>query len=174
MECLRSFSFSTNLTTTITAASGELKQWAIGNNHYWQVYTNSAITLPSIYDIQGFKNIEVFGIDVLGDIQTQQNIGIDGVLVENWTIDVSVNGQQPLVGGFTTGGFYNIDSTLPDNNIFALGKYTNSVKFATPILSAKQIVLGRTRASGIGYQTVGSINLYWKVNFVVYYKLEGE
>jgi hypothetical protein len=174
MECLKSFSFSTNLTSTFTTASGELKQWAIGNNHYWQVRTNGAITLPSIYNISGFKNIEVFGIEAIGDIQTQQNIGIDGVLVENWTIDVSVNGQQPLVGGTTVGGFYNIDSTLPDNNIFALGKYTNSVKFETPIISAKSIVLGITRASGIGYQTTGSINLSWKVNFVVYYKFEGE
>jgi hypothetical protein len=174
MECMRSFSFSTNLTNTITTASGELKQWAIGNNHYWQVYTNGSLTLPSIYNIQGFKNISVYGIDAIGDIQTQQNIGIDGVVVENWTIDVSIDGQQPLVGGFTTGGYYNIDSTLPDNNIFALGKYTNSIKFATPIISATSIRLGRTRASGIGYQTLGSINLSYKVNFIVYYKFEGE
>lgn len=174
MDCLRSFSFSTNLTNTITAASGELKQWSTLGNNYWQVYTNSSLVSPSIYNIQGFKNIEVYGIEAIGDIQTQQNIGIDGVIVNNWNIDISINGQQPLVGGSTIGGYYNIDSTLPDNNIFSIGKYTNSVKFATPIISATSITLGRTRASGIGFQTLGSINLNWKVNFLIYYKFEGE
>jgi hypothetical protein len=173
MDCLRSFSFSTNLITTLSVGV-DLKQWSIGNNHYWQAITNGATATPSIYEIQGFKNIDVYGIDVIGDVQTQTNTIIDGVIVNNWNIDVSVDGQQPLVGGVTTGGFYAIDSTLPDNNIFAIGKYTNSVKFASPIISAKSIILGRTRLSGIGYQSVGAINLFYKVNFVVYYKFEGE
>jgi len=119
MDCLRSFSFSTNRIATITTASGDLKQWTTGvGDNYWQAYAG----IPnSVYNIQGFKNIEVYGIDVLGTIQTQANIGIDGNIVSDWTIDVSVNGQQPLVGGTVVAGYYNIDTTLPDNNIFALG-----------------------------------------------------
>jgi hypothetical protein len=173
MNCLRSFSFQTNIITTLSVGV-DLKQWSIGNNHYWQAYTQAAIASPSIYTIQGFKNVDVYGIDVIGDVQTQTNTIINGIIVDNWNIDISVNGQQPLVGGVTTGGFYAIDSTLPDNNIFAIGKYTNSIKFASPITSAKSIVLGTTRASGTGYQSIGAVNLAYKVNFIVYYKFEGE
>jgi hypothetical protein len=175
MECLRSFSFSTNVIDTLTTGGSELKQWTTSaGNHYWQAITTDVIANPSIYNIEGFKNIDVYGIDVIGDIQTQANIGINGVIVNDWSIDVSIEGQQPLIGGTTVGGYYGIDSTLPDNNIFALGKYTNSLKLASPIISAKSITLGRTRAAGIAYQTAGAINLFWKVNFVVYYKFQGE
>lgn len=171
MDCLRSFSFSTNLISTLTTGGADLKQWTTSaGNHYWQAYAGTSST----YNIQGFTNIDVYGIDVIGNIQTQSNIGTNGVIVNDWSIDVSIDGQAPLVGGNVVGGYYGLDLTIPDNNIFALGKYTNSVKFESPYISAKSIVLGKTRAQGIAFQTTGSINLFYKVNFVVYYKFQGE
>lgn len=173
MDCLRSFSFGVSTIQTLVTPT-DLKQWTVGTENYWQALTNGAIALPSIYNMQGYTNIDIYGIDVIGDIQTQTNTGVEGCIVDNWTIDVITNGQHPLIGGSTTGGFYTIDYTLPENNIFALGKYTNSVKFASPIISPTAITLGRTRISGHGWQTAGSINLFWRVNFIVYYQFQGE
>jgi hypothetical protein len=40
--------------------------------------------------------------------------------------------------------------------------------------SVTSISLEDTYASGYGGQTAGNINLYWNLNFIVYYKFEGE
>lgn len=172
MDCMRSFSFAVDLINTVSGAT-DLKQWATSaGNHYWQVSTGTSST----YNIQGFKNINVYGIDVIGSIQTQTNVGINGAIVNDWMIEVDIDGQQPLVGGFITGApnFYAIDTTNPVNNNYMLGRYSNSVKFATPYLSTKNIILGPTFAQGIAYQTLLALNLRWKMNFVVFYKFEDE
>ena len=170
--CMRSFSFGVNTINTITGAP-DLKQWATGlAQHFWQVNTGTSST----YNFQGFKKVEVYGIDVLGSIQTQANIGINGVIVNDWQIDIEIGGQSPLIGGTVTGvpNYYAIDVNLPENSIYALGKFNSSVKFATPIIGANFIQIQKTRASGIAYETVGSVNLWTRLNFIVYYKFEGE
>lgn len=173
MDCLRSFNFGVDRISTISGA--DLKQWATGTaQHFWQISTPPGDT--STYNIQGFKNINVYGIDVIGSVQTQTNTAVDGVIVNDWFIDVLINGQQPLVGGNVTAApnAYALDLSLPGNNSFELGRYSNSVKFASPYLSCKFIQLGGTLAQGIAYQTLGSVNIRWKMNFVVYYKFEDE
>ena len=166
---MKSFSFGTSSIFTLTTGGSELKQWQIGNNHYWQAFRDGL----SSFIPTGFRSIDIYGVDVVGNVQTQANIGIDGVIVNDWSIDVQINGNQPLIGADIVGGTYALDPTITDNRIFALGKYTNSVKFASPYSTAS-ISLTKLRASGIGFQTAGSINLYLKLNFVVFYKFEGE
>jgi len=172
MECLRSFSFAVDLINNVSGAA-DLKQWATSvGNHYWQVSTGTSST----YNIEGFKNINVYGIDVIGSIQTQTNTAINGAIVNDWMIDVTIGGQQPLVGGTITGvpNYYVLDTTNPSNKIYQLGRFSTSVKFATPFVSTRTIQLGQTYAQGIAYQTLLALNLRWKLNFVVYYKFEGE
>jgi hypothetical protein len=172
MDCLRSFSFGVNEIKTITGAP-DLKQWATGAaQHFWQVNTGTT----SQYNIQGFKTIEIYGIDVLGGIQTQNNIAINGVIVNDWQIDILIGGQNPQIGATVTGApnFYAIDTNLPENRIYSLGKFNPSVKFASPITGTTFIQLQKTKASGIGYETLGSINLWTRFNFIVYYKFDGE
>ena len=99
MDCLRSFSFAVDLINNVSGATN-LKQWATSvGQHFWQ----ASVGTSSTYNIQGFKNIDVYGVDVLGSIQTQTNTVINGVIVNDWLIDVIVNGQQPVVGGVITG-----------------------------------------------------------------------
>jgi hypothetical protein len=168
MDCLRSFTINIDLLNNVTGASN-LKQWnTAGGNHYWQVTTGTSST----FNIEGFKNINVYGIDVIGSIQTDATIPNDGVIVNNWSIDVQIGGQAPQVGSSITASpnFYNI--TAGTNNFFALGQYTPSVKFASPFLSVPFIQFGSTFAQGIGYQTLGTVNLRMDLAFVVYYKFQ--
>lgn len=171
MDCMRSFSFAIDIIQNVTGTT-QVKQWATGAaQHFWQASVNNV----SKYNIQGYKNINVHGIDVIGSIQTQTNTVINGVIVNDWMIEVIVNGQQPVVGGFIDGAnTYAIDTTNPVNNNYMLGRYSNSAKFATPYLSTKSIEIGTTFAQGIAYETLLTLNLRWKMNFIVYYKFEDE
>jgi len=171
MECMRSFSIGVNLIENLSGAA-VLKQWTTGPaQHFWQVNTGTSST----FTFEGFRNLDVYGIDVLGSIQTQVNTVINGVIVNDWQIDVRVGGQNPLVGGIATGtNYYAIDSNSPENQIYPLGKFNNSVKFATPIMGSKFLEIQKTRASGIGYETLATVNLWTRLNFIVYYRFEGE
>jgi len=171
MDCLRSFNFRVNANTNLTS---NLKTWSNGlNNHYWAANSGS---LGSQYNIEGFKNINIYGIDVIGSVQTLPTAGNGGVIVNDWSIDVLINGQQPLVGGTitTSPNFYGINTASLANKVFPLSKYSNSLKFADPFESVKNINLQDTNASGIGWETSLNVNLFWNLNFVVFYKFEGE
>jgi len=170
MDCYRSFTFSAGGITTLTGA--EIKQWSTGAaQHFWQANFGTSST----YNIQGFKNIDVYGVDVLGSIQTIAS-GTSGAIVNDWKIDVQVGGQAPLLGGFITASpnYYSIDGSSPNNLIYPLGKYTNSIRFGNPIISTKFIQLQTTIAQGIGWETAGTIVLRSMLNFIVYYKFEDE
>jgi hypothetical protein len=172
MDCLRSFSFGINQINTITGAP-DLKQWATGTaQHFWQVNTGTSST----YNFEGFKRLDIYGIDILGSIQTQANIAINGVIVNDWSIDVQVGGQSPLVGATVTGvpNYYALDVNLAENSIYPLGRFNPSIKFESPISGSTFIQIQKTRASGIAYETIGSVNLWTRLNFIVYYKFEGE
>lgn len=174
MDCLRSFNFSVNLTSTYVAP--DIKQWTTGGGeHYWQV---SNITAPnsSRYNIQGFKNIDVYGIDVIGTIGTQANVPINGAIINDWIIEVLIDGQQPQIGANIPGvpNAYALDLANPDNNVFPLGKFTPSLKLESPYASCKFIELQRFSAQGIGWQTAAALNLGLRFMFVVYYRFQGE
>lgn len=171
MECMRSFNFQVDSNDTMTG--GNISQWTTADGqHYWSANGGTAST----YNISGFKNIDVYGVDVIGSISTLTTSGVGKVIVNDWNIDFLISGQSPLVGGNITASpnYYSINATTPFNRIFPLGKYSNSLKLAEPIKSVKFVQLGSSYASGFGYETLGAINLYYNLNFIVYYKFEGE
>lgn len=171
MDCLRSFNFRIELISNISGVS-ELKQWTTGvSQNFWQVSTLSTST----YNIEGYKNINVFGVDVLGTIQTQTNTVVNGVIVNDWSLDVTIGGQRPIIGGsMAATNVYAIDLQNPGNRSFSIGKFTNSLKLADPYESVRFIQIGKTLAQGIAYETLATVNLRYDLNFVVYYKFEGE
>jgi hypothetical protein len=171
MDCYKSFNFQVDTNGNQTGTS--VKQWTVGvDQTFWSVTTGTSST----YNIQGFKNINVHGIDVIGSISTLTGAGIGGVIVNDWNIDVSLTGQIPIIGSTITAApnFYSISNTSVQNSTFPIGKYSNSIKFASPYQSVTSIILGNTYATGTGFQTAGSVNLYWNLNFIVYYSFEGE
>lgn len=174
MDCLRSFSFPINTIKTLTTASGDVKQWTTtAANHYWQAYFGTFST----FNIVGYKNVDIYGMELIGTVQSQTNIGTNGIIVNDWNLEVRIGGITPVIGSSIGTGtnYYNLDiSTNSDYNRYNLGRYTNSVRFETPYSSTTFIQLEKTQAQGTGFETTGSINIDLNLNLVVYYKFEGE
>lgn len=168
MECLRSFIVKIQQTNTFSG--GDVKTWTLGLQEYWAVANGG----NSIFNFQGFKNVDVYGIDVIGQIQTQIGAANGGV-VEDWAFKILIEGQLPLASGNITASpnFWNLQSSGIAKGV-ALSKNTNSVKFSNPIKSVQFLDFEGIRVQGYGGQTVGQISLDYDLSFIIYYRFEGE
>jgi hypothetical protein len=170
MDCVRSFSFSASANENVV--SPNIRTWGTAPQNYW-IYESSAGS--STFNIQGFKNINIFSIEAVGNVGTLTTTGSSGVLVQDWSFLVQINGQNPLVNGNITASpnRFSIVSQ-PTGPLFELSKYNPKLELADPISSPSSIQINRLNASGIGAQNLTQINLAWFMTFVVYYKYEGE
>jgi hypothetical protein len=172
MECLKSFSFLINKTVNLTGA--DAKTWTTGTaQHFWAATTGA---VSSTYNIEGFRNINVYGVDLVGTVQTLATAVSGQCIVNDWNIELVISGNQPLINSNITASpnYYNISNNSTNNNQFALGRFNNTLKFASPIESVKFFQLGTTTASGWGYNNSADINLFWNLNLVIYYDYEGD
>ena len=170
MDCLRSFSF--RVTTDYTFTGAEVKTWILAHGSGFIATSSSSST----YNIQGYKNINVHGIEVVGGVFPYMPLATQGGIPTDWAIDVTLNGTQPLIGGnvTTSPNFYAINPSSSSNLVFPIGKYNNVLKLDSPIESVTSIVLGASRVQGTSVQTAGTVRLLYDLNFIVYYNFEGE
>jgi hypothetical protein len=171
MDCLRSFNIVINQNSTFSGA--QVKTWTLGLQEFWTVDINGI----SSFSFQGFKNVNVYGIDVIGQVNTERTAATGGCNVQDWSFQVLIEGQSPLASGkvdTVPSNYWAIQNGSVGSRTFALSKNTNSVRFADPITSARYLSFERLQAQGDGGQTVGIISLQYKLNFVVFYKYEGE
>lgn len=170
MDCLRSFIVSIDQAGTFSGA--DVKTWLLGVQEYWALEKYGF----SSFEIQGYKNINIYGVDVIGQVQTQKAAALGGCVVEDWAFEIIIEGQLPLTNGQISpiGNFWNIQTNTVGTRTFALSKNTNSLKFADPIASVKYINFEILRAQGVGAQTAGTISIDYDLSFVFYYKFEGE
>lgn len=173
MDCLRSFVINTKNTATFTPT--QIKSWAVGGQHFWA----GRIAGLSVFNIQGFKNVDVYGVDVIGAVLTDLSAGAltGGVVVEDWGFEIVIGGALPLVSGVvqtTPSNFWNLQTAGTPAQTFSISKNTNSIKFADPINSVKFINFEALLCQGSGAQTLGTIALDYDISFIVYYKYEGE
>ena len=169
MDCMRSFSFLTS--SNENAVPPEIKTWGVAPENYWEY---SSTNPSSTFNIQGFKNVNVYSIEAQGVVSTLATVA-QGIIVNDWDWSLTVNGQNPLINGNITAapnGFGIF--TQPLNPTFVLGKYSPKFTFADPIQSVSSIVLTQLRATGIGAQNLANINITYAFNFIVYYTYEGE
>jgi hypothetical protein len=170
MDCLRSFIVSIDQVTTFSGT--DVKTWFVGAQEFWVVEKAGVSTFVP----EGFKNIDIYGVDVIGNVSTQKAAATGGVVVQDWGFELLIEGQLPLVSGTitTSPNYWNIQTTTTGTRTFALSKNTNSLKFADPIGSVKNINFEVLRAQGVGGQTAGVVSLNWDLSFVFFYKYEGE
>jgi hypothetical protein len=170
MDCLRSFVISSNLNQSF-ALGPNLDVWTIGTNNYWFGRTIGA---NADFNIQGFKNINIFGIDVVGDFKSGP--GGTQVLIDNWEVNVDLIGQASLIGGEVDpiGNIYNVNTDNFFTNSFVLSKYKRGFELSSPIQSVTQIRFSGYTASGHANQSLLSVTVNWKLNYIFYYKYEGE
>jgi hypothetical protein len=170
MECLKTFTVNISAQKTITAP--EAKFWGSAPQNYWVVETGFAST--SLFNIEGFKNINIYKIKAVGNIGSQIN-STSKVIVDNWSWWLKIGGRVQNIGGIVrnTPNFFAMSIETVNPN-FVLDKYNRTIEFEDPITSSTFFEVLGLQASGIGSQDLTSVNLEWQFTFVVYYKFEGE
>ena len=170
MECLKTFTVNISAQKTITAP--EAKFWGLAPQNYWVVETGFAST--SLFNIEGFKNINIYKIKAVGNIGSQIN-STSKVIVDNWSWWLKIGGRVQNIGGNVrnTPNFFTMSIETVNPN-FVLDKYNRTVEFEDPITSCTFFEVYGLQASGIGSQDLTSVNLEWQFSFIVYYKFEGE
>jgi hypothetical protein len=171
MDCLRSFNFALANQSNYDASLG-FKYWQINSQHYWLIDQS----LPNVkYLVQGFKNINVFKIEVSGDVNSSPAFVPYEALVQNWKWDLQVVGQNSTNVGILAPaqnpGYMVIQETNPS---FRLSKFQPSIEFETPIQSAKEIIFTNFYCDGIANKTTTSAQVGFVINVTVFYKYEGE
>lgn len=169
MECLRSFNIRINQAATFSAPDS--KSWNIGSITYFSVEK----VANSTFDIQGFKNIDLYQIDVTGYVQTQTGAALGNCIVNDWAFELFLDGQNPLVSGVVNPvpDFWSLDVDNNSAKSVRISKFNNSIKLTDPVKSLKKIDFARLLAVGEAC-TGPNPSLEWSLNFVFYYKYEGE
>jgi len=170
MDCLRTFTVT--IAGNENIASPQANFWGLAPQNYWNAETGFSTT--SRFNIEGFKNINVFKIKAVGDVVSTIN-STNLVVVQDWTWYIRVGGQIQNVGGnvrATPNKYLMTIETI--NPVFSLDKYNRCIEFEDPINSSKFFEVIGLQATGIGAQNLALLNLQWNMTFVIYYKFEGE
>jgi len=172
MDCLRSFSLTTTNKSTYTTAAGNATIWGGINN--FQIYG----TETSIFQIQGFKNINIFGIDMTGNVSSNYGISprLNNANAFDYEVNIRLNGQVPIPIGVIGGSndWPLIIDTPFIQQQFTLSKFKPKIEFATPIQSVTQIDFYDFKAYGDHAQSATTIEMGYFLQFTFYYKYEGE
>jgi hypothetical protein len=168
MDCLRSFSLGIDFNRTYTNTATQIKNWGVVGNYHFVIEDTGL----SQFNIQGFKRIDIYGANMSGYIQTTLGAN-DGAIVEDFTLQMGIQGQFPLVGGFVTVA-PNDFSLRADNPQYNLSKYDSNVTFATPFTGCTGINFGKIKIQGNNGETLNSINLDVRLQVEVFYRFEGE
>jgi len=168
MSCLKSFTIHSSSSLPTAAAT----IWAQNGNNYWVLENN----LTSSFVIQGFKNVLIHGIEILGDVETIPSSS-NKCIVEDWATTIQLQGGTipQISGNITTApNQWQLDNTSAFARLFTIGKYQNKINFASPFESVKSIQFLILNGSGKGAQSLVNISLQWNLQWVFYYTYEGE
>ena len=168
MDCLKSFVFKSE-TTFAVGLGTEYYQWGLAPQNYWAY---ESINKESTFEIQGFKNINVYSIQAVGNITTVVNNS--PVIINDWNFILSIEGNNPLTSGEISGTNNFVISNQAFHPQISLSRYQTKFEFLTPIYSVKRIKLIKLQAQGIGAENLTAMNIKWNMNFIVYYSFEGE
>lgn len=172
MDCLRSFSLSVNQNFNFVAP--QFNSWnVLGTNLPWTVEAglSNFPALFSDFNIQGFKNIDLYGISMIGNCYPTNAPPSNEGLVNDWSVNLTLTGNPPFIGGnFGNNGF----GFIQGGKDITLTKYQNIYTLADPVKSVTQIQISFFRASGFQFQNSAAIDLTFDFSLIVYYKFEGE
>jgi hypothetical protein len=164
-------SFTLNINTTTAFSSTYFTEWnTLGTVLPWTMFDGSA-TRKSDFFVEGFKNIDLYGISMVGSVYPLLAPAQRQALVQDWGISLTLEGTPPLINGFY--GTNTFNATQGGRTVF-LSKYQNEYKLIEPIQSVKKISIAALQASGIQNESGVSVDLAFDVALIVYYKLEGE
>jgi len=169
MDCLRSFTLNINQNFVFT--NTVYTEWNTSGTVLPWIMFDGSISRNSIFNVEGFKNINVYGLSLVGNVYPLLAPSNKQGLVQDWGVEVNLGGTTPLIGGSFGNNSFSV--TLAQPNVF-LTKYQNDYKLASPIESVKDITVASLTASGIQVESGVSVDLTFDVAIIVYYKFEGE
>ena len=171
MDCLRSFNFT--IANQSNYGSPDFKGWTLGAQHFWLLELSDAT--GSKYIVEGFKNINVFKIEMNGTVYSSAlPVGVSAI-TNNWHTFIEVVGQNSQSTGTVVASPNPFSMVLqPINPTFVLSKFENTVSFPSPIQSVRELNVKAFYAEGIANQSLLTGQLGYIVNFTVFFKYEGE
>jgi hypothetical protein len=171
MDCLRSFVVASTLNQSWNLGA-KLDTWTVGSQHFWE---GSTATEQSFFYVEGFKNINIYGVDLIGDFRTGGSASSDCIITD-WRVTVEFVGQPALVGGEVRPAvnLLSVNIDTPDINSFQLSRYKTKVEFSSPIQSVTEIKFRDYSAEGYGNESLTQVNVNWNLKYVFYYNYEGE
>jgi hypothetical protein len=171
MDCLRSFNFGFKGAATYSpGGAANFKIWANGTEKFFAI----DIDQDSIIFPQGFKNINIYGIEMIGSVQTNVSSAAGGCLVDDFSFEIQLTGNFPIINTVKTTDYWEISNLNDKAKTFTLSKNTNKVTLLDPIASVTEIKFNGMHVQGSGAQNGDVLALNWHLNFVFYYQYEGE
>ena len=174
---MRSFQISIfqNMVCTSGSPGVEIRTWGTPGQYFWTL-KNTPNGVDSLYNLTGFKNVNLYGASVNGYVRGEGTSATKCAVVQDWMFFILIDGNAPLISGSTsvTRNGFNLYTQDPAVSYYNLGKYTNSIMLSDPITSVKSITFDSIFAQGVGAEFLNSIDLNYRLNFTFYYKYEGE
>jgi len=169
MDCMRSFTL--NINQNFVFNNTVFTEWnVLGTVLPWTMFDGSGSRF-SIFNVTGFKNIDLYGVSLVGNVYPLLAPAQRQALVQDWGVELALNGNPALIGG--SFGNNSFSATQGSPSVF-LSKYQNEYKLASPIKSVQDITISSLTASGIQNESGVSVDLAFEVSLIVYYKFEGE
>lgn len=176
-HCNNSFAIRIQGASTVAAGNPftSVRTWGTAGQYYFSLDFTPA-SGSSIYDIGGFKNVNIYGLGVVGYVSGYANSANKCAVVNDWSINVAINGNPPLISGKTSpiNDGYGITTGGVPLTRYNLSKYQNSIMLSDPITSVKSIAFNSFYVQGIGAEFLNEIELYYDLNYTFYYRYEGE
>ena len=180
MDCIKSFTaFSNTIITLNTSGGDSIRSWNLpltGENQFIAVIDASGV--GSRLNIEGYKKIDVYGIDIVGSVLCPQSGTFASYLVHDWFFDVAVVGQSsPISAKTTLTNPFQIQVNKNPITRFSLGKYINQAKFSSPITGVSEIQFSTLTFQGInatGFPPTESIRVQIELAFNIHYRYDGE
>ena len=172
MDCLRSFTQSINISSTLTALTATKTFWTVGlNNHCSAIATFAAGAGPAVFKPEGFKNIDVYGISITGEIISDPSSTTLGGIIDTWGVLLNTNGFYSEISGT----FSNQALTVTENPLtISLSRYANYIEFQSPIKALQNISFNNLYIQASSCQTTTNLSIFGQLQLNVYYKFEGE
>jgi hypothetical protein len=178
MSCYKSFILDYDINGNLTTIPGATNNFYLSNSNPCVATIIRAPISPSPGQVvtflpQGFKNIDIYAIKLIGTIQSNPSSVNNGV-VDNWGVEVNAVGSYGEIGGVYSGiGTPNYAPNLQPIHI-GLNNHNPLVEFASPIKSVKNISINRLLFSAHSLQNAAEFSFLSNFALVITYKFEGE
>jgi len=172
MECLRSFTQSISIQNTLTSLNSVQSFWTSGLNIHCSAVTSFAAGVgPAVFQPQGFKNIDVYGISVTGEIITDPAVTTQGGIIDTWGVILNTSGSYAVLSGVNSN-----QVITPNQNpgTISLSRFGNYIEFPSPIKSLSNICLNNIYIQASNCQVNTNLALFGQLQFTTYYRFEGE